>query len=67
VRAERERAAAALRQVREEQGWKQRKEERILQKLRNLGVCVQGYQWMKQASGCRCAGGSRFISDFRLR
>jgi hypothetical protein len=67
VRAERERAAAALRQAREEQARKQREEERIQQKLRNLGVCVQGYQWIKQASGYRCAGGAHFISDSQLR
>jgi hypothetical protein len=68
VRAERERAAAALRQIREEQARKKREEEVIQQKLRNLGVCVQGYAWVKQPSGgYRCAGGSHFVSDIQLR
>ncbi|KAG1717605.1 P-loop containing nucleoside triphosphate hydrolase protein [Suillus lakei] len=44
-----------------------REEERIQQKLRNLGVCVQGYQWIKQTSGYRCAGGWHFIHDSQLR
>ncbi|KAF8206569.1 P-loop containing nucleoside triphosphate hydrolase protein [Mycena galopus ATCC 62051] len=34
--------------------------------LRRMGVCVQGYQWTKQASGWRCAGGSHFIRDNQL-
>ena len=68
VRAEMERAAAALRQIREEQARKKREEERIQQKLRNLGVCVQGYAWVKQPSGgYRCAGGAHFVSDVQLR
>ncbi|KAG2138479.1 P-loop containing nucleoside triphosphate hydrolase protein [Suillus clintonianus] len=67
AKAERERAAAALFQMRREQERKKREEERIQQKLRNLGVCVQGYPWIKQLSGYRCAGGSHFIHDSQLR
>ncbi|KAG0696167.1 P-loop containing nucleoside triphosphate hydrolase protein [Suillus ampliporus] len=60
AKAARERAAAAL-------GRRKREEERIQQKLRSLGVCVQGYPWIKQGSGYRCAGGYHFIPDFQLR
>ncbi|KAG1725637.1 cbbX-like protein [Suillus paluster] len=67
MQAAMERAAAALVRMRQEQERKKREEERIQQKLRNLGVCVQGYAWIKQASGYRCAGGYHFISDSQLR
>ncbi|KAG2057924.1 P-loop containing nucleoside triphosphate hydrolase protein [Suillus hirtellus] len=67
AKAERERAAAALLQMRREEEKKKREEERIQQKLRNFGVCVQGYAWIKQSSGYRCAGGFHFIPDFQLR
>ncbi|OJA15476.1 hypothetical protein AZE42_06348 [Rhizopogon vesiculosus] len=67
VRAEMERAAAALNQIRQEQAKKKREEERVQQKLRNLGVCVQGYPWIKEPFGYRCAGGAHFISDSQLR
>ncbi|KAG1720035.1 P-loop containing nucleoside triphosphate hydrolase protein, partial [Suillus occidentalis] len=60
AKAARERAAAALAQMRREEEKKRREEERMQQKLRNLGVCMQGFQWIKQASGYRCAGGTHF-------
>jgi len=68
VKAERERVTAALRQIRQEQERKKCEEERIQQKLRNLGVCIQGYQWIRQPTGgYRCAGGSHFVFDIQLR
>ena len=41
-------------------------EERKQQKLRQMGVCVAGFQWIKQAGGYRCAGGSHFVSEAQL-
>lgn len=67
AKAARERAAAALSQMRQEQEKKKREEAMIQQKLRNLGVCVQGYQWIKNPSGYRCAGGYHFIHNSQLR
>ena len=68
MKAERERAAAALKQIRQEQERKKREEERIQQKLRNLGVCIQGYQWIRQPTGgYHCAGGFHFVFDIQLR
>ncbi|KAM0230088.1 hypothetical protein ACHAPO_009454 [Fusarium lateritium] len=32
-------------------------------KLMHMGVCPVGYQWIKQAGGFRCAGGSHWMSD----
>ncbi|KAF5389873.1 hypothetical protein D9757_003572 [Collybiopsis confluens] len=61
--AERRRIENALQAKREEQ----RRESQIQQKLRNMGVCVQGFQWIKQPHGYRCAGGSHFVDDAALR
>jgi hypothetical protein len=63
--ADMERAAATLRQICEGRA-KKKSEERIQQKLRNLGVCGQNYLWIKHSSVYRCAGGSHFVSDSEL-
>jgi hypothetical protein len=42
------------------------REEQAQQKLRNLGVCVQGFRWIKAGGGYRCAGGSHFVTDAQL-
>lgn len=39
------------------------KETERRKKLRTLGPCPMGYQWIKQASGYRCAGGSHVLAD----
>ncbi|KAJ6051191.1 hypothetical protein N7499_010554 [Penicillium canescens] len=43
-----------------------RKEEASQMKLKKMGVCVQGYRWIRQSSGYRCAGGSHWVSDAQL-
>ncbi|KAL7793693.1 P-loop containing nucleoside triphosphate hydrolase protein [Trichoderma ceciliae] len=35
-------------------------------KLMALGMCPMGYNWIKQASGYRCAGGSHYLSDAEI-
>lgn len=42
---------------------RRRKEQEAQQKLMSMGVCPVGYQWIKQSSGYRCAGGSHYMSD----
>ncbi|KAI9375598.1 hypothetical protein BJX61DRAFT_539614 [Aspergillus egyptiacus] len=42
------------------------RERKVQQKLRKMGVCCMGYQWIKQASGYRCAGGSHYVSNEQL-
>ena len=64
--ADMERAAAAFRQICGGRAKKKSEEERIQQKLRNIGVCGQDYDWIKQSSGYRCADGSHFVSDSEL-
>lgn len=43
------------------------REAKVEQKLREMGVCVAGYKWIRSGSGYRCAGGSHFVSDSQLR
>ncbi|KAJ6153530.1 hypothetical protein N7470_006489 [Penicillium chermesinum] len=43
-----------------------RKEQAIQVKLRSMGVCVQGYKWIKLPGGYRCAGGSHWVADAQL-
>lgn len=43
-----------------------RQEEMVQTKLLQMGVCVAGYQWIKQDSGYRCAGGTHFVSNSHL-
>lgn len=46
---------------------KKAEEERVQQKIRNLGICPQGFQWLKMGGGYRCAGGSHWLSDAQLK
>lgn len=50
-----------------EQGEQSRREQQAQAKLREMGVCVMGYRWIKQTGGYRCAGGSHWVSDAQLR
>ncbi|OQE43716.1 hypothetical protein PENCOP_c003G04699 [Penicillium coprophilum] len=43
-----------------------RKEQANQAKLRSMGVCVAGFQWIKQSGGYRCAGGFHWVSDAQL-
>jgi ATPase family associated with various cellular activities (AAA) len=43
-----------------------RKEARTQSKLRQMGVCPMGFQWIKQSGGYRCAGGTHFVTNEQL-
>jgi hypothetical protein len=43
-----------------------RQEEAVQAKLRQMGLCVAGFRWIKQATGYRCAGGTHYISNAQL-
>lgn len=60
--AEREKIAKRL--VEEEEHRK--KQEAARQKLMIMGLCPMGYNWIRQAQGYRCAGGSHYMSDANL-
>lgn len=57
---------ARLREIKAAEAERRRKEREAQQKLRQMGVCVAGFRWIKQAAGYRCAGGSHFVSDAQL-
>jgi len=42
-------------------------EQKRQAQLQRMGVCVAGYEWIKQSGGYRCAGGSHFVSDAQLQ
>ncbi|KAK0188464.1 P-loop containing nucleoside triphosphate hydrolase protein [Armillaria mellea] len=66
AREERERREAEL-QARREAEEKARKEDQKAQaKLREMGVCVAGFRWIKQSDGYCCAGGAHFVSNAEL-
>ena len=65
LRLQRE-AEDRARRLREEVERKRKEEERVQTKLRNMGVCVQGFQWIKHSGGYRCAGGAHWVSDGEL-
>ncbi|OJK04769.1 hypothetical protein ASPACDRAFT_56208 [Aspergillus aculeatus ATCC 16872] len=55
-----------LRRQREGEEQARKKEQLIQRKLRSMGACVAGYQWIKQEGGYRCAGGSHYILNEAL-
>lgn len=63
AREARERMLAELERARREQERKRQREERAQKKLKEMGVCVAGFRWIKQTGGWRCAGGSHFVGD----
>ena len=44
----------------------QKQEAVVQEKLRCMGICPAGYQWIKQPGGYRCAAGSHFVTDAQL-
>lgn len=42
------------------------REMKAQQKLREMGICPAGFQWIKQSGGYRCAGGSHFVGDGQI-
>ena len=59
-------AEERVRRARVENARRVAEEERKQEKLRQMGVCVAGFRWIKQAGGYRCAGGSHFVGDRQL-
>jgi hypothetical protein len=65
-RRAREKELEKIRKQREQMERNRRREQQALAKLREMGVCVMGYRWIKQTGGYRCAGGSHWVSDTQL-
>ncbi|CAD6447396.1 0557e774-38d7-48ff-aa0d-164e8d9530c5 [Sclerotinia trifoliorum] len=66
AKAERERIEKEIERRRLEEVERRKKEAQAQAKLKTMGVCVAGFQWIKQAGGYRCAGGSHFVTDGQL-
>ncbi|KAI1825953.1 P-loop containing nucleoside triphosphate hydrolase protein [Xylaria intraflava] len=62
IRAERERAE----RERLEKEERERKELAAKAKLRAMGKCPMGYEWIPQNAGYRCAGGSHYMTNGEL-
>jgi hypothetical protein len=62
----RQEAEEKLRKEREEGERKRKEEAKVQRKLKDMGVCIMGFRWIKQPSGYRCAGGSHFVSNEEL-
>ncbi|KAK0239335.1 P-loop containing nucleoside triphosphate hydrolase protein [Armillaria nabsnona] len=66
AREERARREAALEAQREAEEKARKEEQKAQTKLREMGVCVAGFHWIKQPHGYRCAGGTHYISNAQL-
>ena len=66
AKAERERIHRELERRKQEEQERVRKEELAQRRLREMGVCVAGFRWIKQADGYRCAGGSHWVTNSAL-
>ena len=42
---------------------KKRQAEAIMERVKMIGRCCAGFEWLKTDGGYRCAGGSHFVSD----
>lgn len=60
-RAKRDAEAARLKKLEEER----KREAQVQQKLRTMGICPAGFQWIKQSGGYRCSAGGHFMSTLR--
>ncbi|KAF2170835.1 hypothetical protein M409DRAFT_63884 [Zasmidium cellare ATCC 36951] len=61
--AQRQKELEELARKRKEIEKKRRQEAKEKQMLMQIGRCPVGYEWIKQANGYRCAGGSHWIGD----
>lgn len=42
------------------------RKEKIQEKLREMGLCEAGYQWVRVLGGWRCTAGGHFVSDEQI-
>lgn len=66
AKADRERINRELERRKQEEEERRKKEELAQSRLRQMGVCVAGFRWIKQDGGYRCAGGSHWVDDSQL-
>ncbi|KAI9668499.1 MAG: hypothetical protein M1829_005377 [Trizodia sp. TS-e1964] len=66
AKIEREQIEEDLQKQIDEQARKRQIEAEAQSKLKRMGVCPQGFNWIKQASGYRCGGGSHWVDGSQL-
>ncbi|OJJ44977.1 hypothetical protein ASPZODRAFT_70336 [Penicilliopsis zonata CBS 506.65] len=66
ARRKQEEELERIRRKREEMEQKRLQDQKARAKLRQMGVCSGGYNWVKQSDGYRCAGGICFVSNAQL-
>ncbi|KAJ8121165.1 hypothetical protein ONZ43_g2319 [Nemania bipapillata] len=59
-------AEEKLRKAREDAEKRKREEAMVQQKIRDMGICPQGFRWIRQGGGYRCAGGGHYLSNYQL-
>jgi hypothetical protein len=68
--AEKRRRMEEERRAREAEENKRRQEQELEQKrqakLRQIGQCIMGFDWIKVSGGYRCAAGGHFVSDAQI-
>ena len=58
--------ALRLKKLMEERQQAQQRERKVQERLKQMGLCVAGFRWIKQSHGYRCAGGTHFVTDVQL-
>lgn len=58
---------AELKRLKDEDEARKKHEAEIQKSLKMMGVCPQGFRWIKQSGGYRCAGGAHFVMDQQLK
>jgi hypothetical protein len=66
AKAERERIHRELERRKQAEEERRKKEDLAQSRLRQMGVCVAGFRWIKQGGGYRCAGGFHWVDDSQL-
>ena len=66
ARIARQKAQAELERMRAVEEHRKKQEQRVQEKLRRIGRCVAGFNWIKEGDGYRCAGGSHFVGNDAL-
>jgi hypothetical protein len=66
AKAAREKAQKELERRRKAEEERKRQEATAQTKLRQMGICPAGFQWIKQGGGYKCAGGTHWVNDAQL-
>lgn len=59
-------AEERLRKMQAEAEKRRQQEAAVQKKIRDMGICPQGFRWIQQGGGYRCAGGAHYLSNHQL-